>query len=62
MGTDASNKGTVDVDWLALPNNEHPFIPQNLYRMSGGANNDERLEQIGQSWGKHALAAASSNR
>jgi hypothetical protein len=29
--------------------------------MSGGADNTERFEQIGQSWGKHAFAAASSN-
>ena len=29
--------------------------------MSGGATNNERFEQIGQSWGKHAFAAASSN-
>ena len=61
LGTDACNKGTVDVDWFALPSNDHPFIPQNLYRMSGGATNTERFEQIGQSWGKHAFTAASSN-
>src|SRR5581483_9712559 len=61
LGTDACNKGTIDVDWIALPSNDHPFIPQNLYRMSGGADNTERFEQIGQSWGKHAFAAASSN-
>jgi hypothetical protein len=61
LGTDACNKGTVNVDWIALPSNDHPFIPQNLYRMSGGASNNERFEQIGQSWGKHAFAAASSN-
>src|SRR5947208_12556641 len=61
LGTDACNKGTIDVDWFALPNNDHPFIPQNLYRMSGGASNNDRFEQIGQSWGKHAFAAASSN-
>ena len=61
LGTDACNKGTIDVDWFALPNNDHPFIPQNLYRMSGGADNTERFEQIGQSWGKHAFTAASSN-
>ena len=47
--------------WFALPSNDHPFIPQNLYRMSGGAINNERFEQIGQSWGKHAFAAASSD-
>jgi hypothetical protein len=61
LGTDACNKGTVDVGWHALPSNDHPFIPQNLYRMSGGATNNERFEQVGQSWGKHAFAAASSN-
>jgi hypothetical protein len=51
----------VDVDWFALPNADHPFIPQNLYRMSGGTDNTQTFEQIGQSWGKHAFAAASSN-
>jgi hypothetical protein len=61
LGTDACNKGTIDVAWIALPSNDHPFIPQNLYRMSGGATNNDRFEQIGQSWGKHAFAAASSN-
>ena len=61
LGTDACNKGTIDVDWFALPNADHPFIPQNVYRMSGGATNDDRFEQIGQSWGKHAFTAASSN-
>src|SRR5882724_2791528 len=61
LGTDACNKGTVDVAWIALPSNDHPFIPQNVYRRSGGADNTERFEQIGQSWGKHAFAAASSN-
>ena len=61
LGTDACNKGTIDVDWFALPSNDHPFIPQNFYRMSGGATNNERFEQIGQSWGKYAFTAASSN-
>ena len=61
LGTDACNKGTVDVDWIALPSNDHPVIPQNLYRMSGGADNTQQFEQIGQSWGKHAFGAAMSN-
>ncbi|HEX4706399.1 MAG TPA: hypothetical protein VH229_01575, partial [Candidatus Udaeobacter sp.] len=61
LGTDACNKGTIDVDWFSLPNNDHPFIPQNVYRMSGGTSNNDRFEQIGQSWGKHAFTAASSN-
>jgi hypothetical protein len=61
LGTDACNQGTEDVGWHALPSNDHPFIPQNLYRMSGGADNTQQFEQIGQSWGKHAFAAASSD-
>ena len=56
-----ATKARVDVDWFALPNNDHPFIPQNLYRMSGGATNTDRFEHLGQSWGKHAFTAASSN-
>src|SRR5438094_4010527 len=61
LGTDACNQGTIDVDWFALPNSDHPFIPQNLYRMSGGTDNTQTFEQLGQSWGKHAFTAASSN-
>src|SRR5436189_3412647 len=61
LGTDACNKGVENAAWIALPSNNHPFIPQNLYRMSGRADNAQQFEQIGQSWGKHAFAAASSN-
>ena len=61
VGTDSCNNGQVNLDWFALPNNDHPVIPQNLYRMSGGTSNNDRFEQIGQSWLKHAFAAASSN-
>ena len=61
VGTDSCNNGQVDLDWFALPNNDHPVIPQNLYRMSGGTDNTQRFEQVGQSWLKHAFAAASSN-
>src|SRR5438445_1582461 len=57
LGTDACNKGVQNAAWIALPSNNHPFIPQNLYRMSGGANNNDRFEQIGKSWGKHAFLA-----
>ena len=52
---------TRTLDWFALPNNDHPVIPQNLYRMSGGATNDERFEQVGQSWLKHAFTALTEN-
>src|ERR1700755_1649535 len=57
IGTDSCNNGDQPVDWFALPQNDHPVVPQNLYRMSGGADNTERFEQIGQSWLKHAFAA-----
>ena len=45
-----------------MPNTDHPVIPQNLYRMSGGATNTERFEQVGQSWLKHAFAAGAGQR
>ena len=61
VGTDSCNFGTVDLNWLALPNNDHPVIPQNMYRMSGGPSNDERFEQIGQSSVKHAFTALTQN-
>lgn len=57
VGTDSCNTGTVPLNWLATPNNDHPVIPQNLYRMSGGTGNDQRFEQIGQSNVKHAFTA-----
>jgi hypothetical protein len=61
IGTDSCNYGVVDLNWFALPSNDHPVIPQNLYRMSGGANNDDRFEQIGQSQMKHAFTALTGN-
>ncbi|MEQ1764682.1 MAG: hypothetical protein ABL984_16250 [Pyrinomonadaceae bacterium] len=61
VGTDSCNFGTVDLNWNALPNNDHPVIPQNMYRMSGGANSDERFEQIGQSHVKHGFTALTEN-
>ena len=50
---------TETVDWIGsrCRKSDHPVIPQNLYRMSGGANNNDRFEQIGQSWLKHAFTA-----
>ena len=61
LGTDSCNAGVVDLDWFALPSNNHPVIPQNMYRLSGGATNDERFEQIGQSSVKHAFTALTQN-
>ncbi len=61
VGTDSCNAGVVPLNWFALPNNDHPVIPQNLYRMSGGASNSDRFEQIGQSNVKHAFTALQQN-
>ena len=61
VGTTSCNAGVVDLDWFQLPSNDHPAIPQNMYRMSGGADNTERFEQIGQSWCKHAFTALTQN-
>lgn len=58
VGTDSCNFGTVDLNWFANPNNDHPVIPQNLYRMSA---NGDRMEQIGQSSMKHAFTALTLN-
>jgi hypothetical protein len=62
VGTTSCNNGTEPVDWFQLPSNDHPVIPQNLYRMSGGPNNNERFEQLGQSWMKHAFFALEDNQ
>jgi hypothetical protein len=50
------NGGSDPVDWVANPNPHHPFIVGNVYRMESG-----RFEQIGQSWAKHAFAAAQAD-
>jgi len=61
MATDACNNGDQPINWFALPNPDHPVVPQNLYRMSGGGDNTTRFEQIGQSWMKHTFGADESN-
>jgi hypothetical protein len=61
VGTTSCNNGLVELDWFQMPNTDHPVIPQDLYRMSGGTNNDDRFEQIGQSWLKHAFTALQDN-
>src|SRR5262249_4056891 len=61
IGTTSCNNGDQPLHWFALPNTDHPVIPQNFYRMSGGASNSDRFEQIGQSWLKHAFTALEGN-
>src|SRR6266446_6222702 len=61
VSTTSCNAGTEPVDFFVLPNTDHPIIPHNLYRMSGGASNADRFEQIGQSWVKHTFGADQLN-
>jgi len=61
IGTTSCNNGDQPLDWFALPNTDHPVIPQNFYRMSGGVSNNDRFEQVGQSWLKHAFSASSGS-
>jgi hypothetical protein len=61
VSTTSCNAGNVEVHFFQLPNTDHPVIPHNLYRMSGGTNNNDRFEQIGQSWVKHAFGADQFN-
>jgi Tol biopolymer transport system component len=57
VSTTACNPGNVPVNFVALPQTTHPIVPHNLYRMSGGSGNNDRFEQIGQSWVKHTYGA-----
>ena len=57
VGTTSCNNGDQAFDFFQLPNPDHSVVSQNLYRMSGGASNDERFEQIGQAWVKHTFGA-----
>src|SRR5438034_2548826 len=57
VATTSCNNGDQPVNFFALPNTDHPFFPQNLYRMSGGTDNSTRIEQIGQAWIQHTFGA-----
>ncbi|HEX4708353.1 MAG TPA: hypothetical protein VH229_11565, partial [Candidatus Udaeobacter sp.] len=61
VATTSCNNGAEPLHWFSLPQTDHPVIPQNFYRMKGGADNNERFEQIGQSWLKHAFLALENN-
>ena len=47
IGTDSCNNGDQPLIGSHCLQTDHPVVPQNLYRMSGGADNTERFEQIG---------------
>jgi hypothetical protein len=61
IGTTSCNNGDQEVHFFQLPNTDHSVVSQNLYRMSGGASNSDRFEQIGQSWVKHTFGADQEN-
>lgn len=61
VATTSCNNGTEPLHWFAMPQTDHPVIPQNFYRLSGGDTNNERFEQIGQSSCKHAFLALENN-
>lgn len=60
IGTTSCNRGSIPLNWFALPNTDHPVIPQNLYRLRTVSGAD-RMEQIGLSWMKHASTALQQN-
>jgi hypothetical protein len=57
IATTSCNNGDQPVNFMQFPSTQHSVVSQNLYRMSGGATNDDRLEQIGQGWVKHTFGA-----
>ncbi len=52
VGSTSCNIGTSQLLWIPNPDNRHPVIPQNMYRVKNGA-----IEQIGMSWVKHGFCA-----
>ena len=52
FGTTSCNIGSSQLEWFASPDNRHPFIPMNAYRLKNG-----RFQQIGMGWGKHGFTA-----
>lgn len=56
VATTSCNDGDLPLAWKQLPDNRHPVITMNMYRLR-----DSRFEQIGQSWVKHGFFAAEEN-
>lgn len=54
--TTACNAGDAFANWIRLPDNRHPVIGLNLYRVVDG-----KMSQIGQSWLKHAFSVVEAN-
>ena len=61
-GATSCNNGDQPVHFYSLPSSgDHSVVSQNLYRMSGGTSNNDRFEQLGQSWSKHTFGADQEN-
>jgi len=56
VGTTSCNAGNQVLNWKSLPDNKHPVITMNLYRLL-----DDRMTHIGQSWAKHGFLALQQN-
>jgi hypothetical protein len=61
IGITSCNHGNAELNFSPLPDTRHPAVASNFYRMSGGANNTDRFEQVGQSWVKHTYGAKQAN-
>ncbi|MHC5111994.1 MAG: hypothetical protein ACYTHJ_19195 [Planctomycetota bacterium] len=57
LATTSWNVGTEPLVWYQNPDNRHPFIVGNVFRLK-----DDRFEQIGQSWIKHGFCALDSSQ
>ena len=55
--TTSWNIGGSDLMWFHIPDEEHPFIVMNLYRLK-----DDQFDQIGQSHIKHGFFALGNNQ
>jgi len=56
IGSTSCNIGNQQLIWQPNPSNQHPVIPQNMFRIKDGA-----IEQIGMSWVKHGFCALQQN-
>ncbi len=57
VATTSWNVGDQDLMWFNIPDEEHPYIVMNLFRLK-----DDRFEQIGQSHIKHGFYALGSHQ
>ncbi|MHC5005273.1 MAG: hypothetical protein ACYTJ0_19395, partial [Planctomycetota bacterium] len=57
VATTSWNIGTADLMWFPIPDEEHPFIVMNMYRLK-----NDRIEMIGMSEIKHGFYALGSHQ